>query len=296
MLLAVGLCLAGLVVLRLVRDWVPGPAELLRHLPRDGAAVVYIDVTALRRAGVLDLLAGSRSVEDTEYRAFVERSGFNYRDHLDAVLASFRGEEVFILLRGRFDWSSLRRYVAEGGGECRDDFCRMAASTAGRHISFFPLRPRMMALAVSPDPRAASALRSPRGEAPAKIPGEPVWLSVAPALLRSTRGLPPGVALFLAALGNAQSVTLAGGADGENFQASLEAECASAADGAVLAAQLEKLTDVLRKMIAREKQSPNPRDLSGVLTAGTFRREDRRVYGRWPVRRAFLEALAAGGK
>jgi hypothetical protein len=46
-------------------------------------------------------------------------------------------------------------------------------------------------------------------------------------------------------------------------------------------------------MIEREHQKPNPVDLSGVLTSGTFRSEGRRVAGTWPIERAFIENLFA---
>jgi hypothetical protein len=51
---------------------------------------------------------------------------------------------------------------------------------------------------------------------------------------------------------------------------------------------------VLRKLISRTGGQPNPADLSGVLTQGSFRREGRRVIGRWPIERALLESLAGG--
>jgi hypothetical protein len=44
-------------------------------------------------------------------------------------------------------------------------------------------------------------------------------------------------------------------------------------------------------MLARENRTANPQDLSGVLVAGTFRRDDRKVYGEWPLQRAFVESI-----
>jgi hypothetical protein len=52
------------------------------------------------------------------------------------------------------------------------------------------------------------------------------------------------------------------------------------------------MTALLRELIEKDKQKPNPGDLSGVLTAGVFRQENVRVVGRWPLERAFLESLA----
>jgi hypothetical protein len=47
-------------------------------------------------------------------------------------------------------------------------------------------------------------------------------------------------------------------------------------------------------MIEREKLKPNPHDLSGLLTAGVFKQQDKRVTGHWPLDRGFVESLASG--
>jgi hypothetical protein len=46
--------------------------------------------------------------------------------------------------------------------------------------------------------------------------------------------------------------------------------------------------------MAHEHQQPDPADLSAVLVAGSFRRDDRRVYGQWPIARAFVDAVTGG--
>jgi hypothetical protein len=61
-----------------------------------------------------------------------------------------------------------------------------------------------------------------------------------------------------------------------------------------LVIQLEQLTETLRTWIAREHLKPNPGDLSGVLTAGSFRREDRRVFGSWPIPKEFVRTISDG--
>ena len=48
-------------------------------------------------------------------------------------------------------------------------------------------------------------------------------------------------------------------------------------------------------MIRLENKTPNPNDLSGVLSSGVFEHSGYAVIGRWPVSREFLEAVAAGG-
>ena len=63
----------------------------------------------------------------------------------------------------------------------------------------------------------------------------------------------------------------------------------------MLAAELERNTTLLRSMIARENRTPNPRDLSGVLTSGTFSHAGPRVTGRWPIAHGLVEDTLTGG-
>ncbi|HET8548993.1 MAG TPA: hypothetical protein VFL57_13345, partial [Bryobacteraceae bacterium] len=82
------------------------------------------------------------------------------------------------------------------------------------------------------------------------------------------------------------------GPAGQRFELSLDVTCKTPEDAAILKAQLEGLTATLQKMIARENQTPNPNDLSGVLTAGRFERREHHVLGRWPIEAAFINSLA----
>jgi hypothetical protein len=41
---------------------------------------------------------------------------------------------------------------------------------------------------------------------------------------------------------------------------------------------------------------PNPADLTGVLTAGSFRSDGNRVFGYWPIARTFVENLLGAPK
>jgi hypothetical protein len=274
---------------------IPPFARLIEYLPPADAVVLHIDVAALRRAGVLDLIAGSRAAEESEYRTFVTQSGFNYREDLDSVLASFHGGQVNMLLGGRFDWKALEAYARRQGGTCENGFCRMPASTPGRTISFFALHERVMALATGPDPWGAAAMRSPSRARPAlRTAAKPVWIYVPGSAFKSADTLPAGTRLFAKALEDAESALVWLGPDGAKLEAQLEATCFTEDSAVVLKAQMEKVTEVLRKMILRAGEQPNPRDLSGVLTQGAFRRDGRRVIGRWPIERAFLESLAGG--
>lgn len=270
------------------------PAELLERMPTADALVLSIDFAALRRAGVMSLLDGPRVAEDPEYQGFVRKTNFNYKQDLDLAIAAFGPSGKYMLLKGRFDWKSLQAYAAAQGGGCRNGFCKMAGSTPDRKISFFPLRSGVMALAVSPDDGAALRMQvaatSPPGVDAA--PDAPVWLRIPPAALKSGANLPDGTLPFAHTVDTADSIVLAFQPDGKGIAAKLEVVCRTEQDAAGMAAQLTKITNLLRRMIEVEHQRPNPADFSGVLTAGSFRATGRRVLGYWPIDRAFVETLA----
>jgi hypothetical protein len=117
--------------LRTTADW-------LQRLPTQDAVVFYIDFAALRKGGVLQMLAGSKVAEEPEYKVFVMKTEFDYTRDLDAVLACFTPRAKYLVVKGRFDWNSLESYAREQGGTCRDALCRMTGSTPERKISFFP--------------------------------------------------------------------------------------------------------------------------------------------------------------
>lgn len=290
-----GAALAAAALLIAGVDWYRSQpfstARLLQRLPTDNALVLSVDFQALRRAGILQMLDGSQAGRDPEYQAFVRRTNFNYQRDLDRALAAFAPTGKFLLLEGRFDWPRLDAYVAEQGGRCERGLCRMQGSLPERQISFFPLRSGLMALAVSPDRSAALRLATPAPGPPAVAPPSPVWLSVPVAMLRSGDSMPAGTRMFAHSLSEAESVTLAFAPEGRRLAAKLDVLCRNEIDAADAALELTRVTTMLRQMIARENQSPNPADLSGVLAAGSFRSGGKRVYGYWPVERSFVENL-----
>ena len=266
-------------------------AHLLARLPADNALVLSVDFRALRRAGILQLLDGAAAGQDPEYRSFVRETGFNYQRDLDRALAAFAPTGKFFLLEGRFDWPRLRAYAAAQGGGCERDLCRMQGSQPDRRISFFPLRSDAMALAVSPDASAALRMANPAPGAPAVPSAAPVWLSVPVATLRAGDNLPVGTRMFAHSVGEAESVTLSFAPENRRLAAKLDVLCRSEIDAADAALELTRITNLLAELIAREHQTPNPADLSGVLSAGSFRSEGKRVYGYWPIQPGFVENL-----
>jgi hypothetical protein len=173
----------------------------------------------------------------------------------------------------------------------------MNGSTPKRNISFKPIAPDMLALAVSEDPWAALRLTSrPPSSEEAPYPSDPVWVLIPASLLRSSPSLPVGPHLFAKAMEGARRIVLSLGPKGGDLEMVLEVTCRSPQDASVLSAQLEGITRKLRDLIPREHQPPNPRDLTSVLVAGKFEHLGARVLGRWPLDRAFLEMLAGGSR
>jgi hypothetical protein len=272
-----------------------GPTALLKRLPRSGALILYVDFAALRRAGILGAIQAPAATEDPEYLDFVRRTDFNYSRDLDAALAAFTAGGRFVLVRGRFDWSRLRSYVQSEKGECRDSICRMQGSTADRHISFLPLQSNLMALAISPDDSAAVRMQEPVEGSMPEIPDAPVWFSIPPEILRSG-DLPQGAQPFARSLENAASLVLSLAPDGKQIAARLNVLCRTNQDAAELTSELSKATALLKNMIEQEHRTPNPADLSGVLSSGAFLAADARVMGYWRIEPAFLESLLSGAR
>lgn len=267
---------------------------MVRRLPTDDAVVVYVDFATLRRGGILQKLDGSKIGEDPEYRSFVAKTEFDYKQDLDTAVVAFAPTGKYMLLKGRFDWKNLRNFVRLSDGVCNNSFCRLAGSMPDRRISFFPLQSDTMALAVSPDEAAALRMNSVDPRLDHEAPSAPIWLSIPPSIVRSGRALPEGTQMFARSLERAQTVTLSLTPESGSFAARLNVRCTNDADAAALAAQLTKTTDLLRELITRERKQPNAADLSGFLTSGTFRSEGARVEGHWPIQRALIDNLLGG--
>ena len=270
------------------------PAALLRRMPRSDAMVAYLDFAALRRSGTLNLIDGTKVAQEPEYQDFVRKSDFDYKQDLDAVMLTVAPAGKFLLVRGRFDWKSLRNYVESQSGDCYNSLCRMQGSTPDRRISFFPLQSNLMALAVGEDESAALRLQSKAGGPAVTVPDAPVWIMFPGSVLKTAQSLPDGTRAFARAMESADLVTLALVPDGDHLGAKLTIHCRSDQAASDLAAQLSATTELLRKMIAREHERANPADLSGVLTSGSFRNQGGQVFGYWPLGRAFLQNMLGG--
>ena len=266
------------------------------YMPQRDAAVMYIDVAAIRTSGILEKLVGSTVAEEPEYKNFIEQTGFDYKRDLDRLMANSasgsEGPTHYFLLEGRFDWDKLTSYAKSQGGSCEGDFCSVKGSTPGRIISFYPISKKLMAFASSPNDKAAREIsgRTPV-KAPYEVPDKPIWLHLPASVLQNQSDLPAGTRLFTRALETARQLMFSLGPQGDRFELVLDVACETPEQAVVLKNQLEGITQLLQKLIARENQTPNRNDFSGLLTSGSFQRESERVVGRWPIERAFLDSL-----
>lgn len=263
-------------------------ATLLRRLPTRDATVLSLDVLTLRQAGLLKILAANKTVEEPEYRTFIKNSGFDYQRDMDSGLVAFAPTGNFFLVRGRFDWKKLEAYAQSNGGSCYNQLCRMMGSTPERRISFLPIEPTLMALAVSSDDLAASRLTGQGPQRDIEVPDQPVWLSVPSVSLGRTASLPGAAQAFAGALRATEGLMLTLGPRDGNFEARLEAVCKNPNDAAALTERLTKLTALLHDSI---KAKPGD-DIPALLAAGSFSNKDRKVFGVWPIRKTLIEALA----
>ena len=269
--------------------------DLLRRLPMDNATVLQIDVAALRTAGLLKAFARGKGAIEPEYQAFLTGTGFEYERDLDLALASFGPSGTFLILKGRFDWPKLEAYAGNNGGSCFHQLCRMPGSVPERRISYLPLTPNVMAMAVSTNDLAASQMtKEPPATSTRQVPAEPVWLSVPGNALRANTALPPATRIFTAALGASEQVLFTLGPAGQAYEAKLTATCKSAEDARVMTVQLTKLTEMLKGFLGKAKGAGG-QDLGGFVAGGMFTQTGTKVLGLWPVRRELLDSLAGGG-
>src|SRR5260370_20881649 len=111
-------------------------------------------------------------------------------------MVAFVPRGKYMLLRGRFDWKSLKSYVLGSGGRCNNSFCKLAGSSPEKRISFFPMQSSLMAMAVRDDDVGALRMNTVDAPADTEIANAPRWLSIPPSVVKSGQSLPAVPYLF----------------------------------------------------------------------------------------------------
>ena len=275
--------------------FVRSDGDMLALLPGGDAALFFVDFAALRHGGVLNLVGETKPVRDPDYDNFVKETGFDYTSSVDVVVGEATATEVYFIVRGRFDWPRLRRYAMAHGGSCAGGFCKVPPRRTGHWISFLPIQPDVMALAVSANPSAAEVLR-PRGRPTRRaLRSEPVWVSLPLSLIRKPSTFPESLQLFANLLQTADSVFLsvdrAAPDGGAVFNLKLDAAFPLETAAETTRNQFEIQTKMFKLELAREHRQPNPADLTGLLTGGSFQVVSKHVIGTWPVRKELLNMM-----
>jgi hypothetical protein len=97
------------------------PNDVLRHMPADAEAVLYIDLDALRQSPFLSELYkwAPEPKADPDYTQFLESTGFNYESDLNraGIALSKHGQEttLFAVADGRFDRRKIAAYAQQTG-------------------------------------------------------------------------------------------------------------------------------------------------------------------------------------
>jgi hypothetical protein len=295
-LILLAVCIGAIVfgIYRYRHRLVRSDTDMVALLPSGDATVFFANVAALRQAGVLSLLAGSKTIEEPEYREFVRQTHFDYTRDIQAIAGAADGKQILFIIRGRFDWSRLRQYALTHGGACKNSFCDLPSSNTGRWNSFVPIQSDVMGLAVARDSTATLTLIARRDRVPQQIPPQPVWVRVSRSLLTNPISLPVPVRIFAISLQFANPVLLSldsGVKSGSAFSLQLDAQCPNSATAEAIKAQLDLETRALRMELAREHQKPSPADFTGLLLGGTFQAANNRVIGTWPIHKELLNTL-----
>jgi hypothetical protein len=250
--IAAGICLLLLAAAGYgVYSWRTAPQnprqEILKLLPTDATAVMYIDFARLRNEPfVKELYAWApQPEEDADYEKFVGGTGFRYESDLDRVGIAMTGEgearRFFAIADGRFDQRKIEDYALRGGRKERQsgkDVYYVPAGGGNSIISFFFLTKDRIALTNegSAEEKLEAARKSERrgdwNERFERLAGAPMFVLIrqegstgqvlaeqAPAGLRS-----PQLATLLTQL---QWISIAGKPAGERLQIVSEGETAS---------------------------------------------------------------------
>lgn len=298
LLLLVAVGAAGVYLVLVMGRWGgdPDTAELLRRLPMRRALTIHVDLTALRKTGLDELLLGSKVAEEPEYQRFVAESGFDWKRDLDAVTACKRGNDWYFFVRGRFDMDKLRNYALSRGGTCRNGVCEAYGATPGRRVSFYPLTNRLLAVASSTTVGAVYTLQT-KGQPDwaGGVPEGPVWVSFTGDVAAGDPQLPAGGRLFGKVLAETERTTFSATAGAAGLALTMRAHCANPIVAGNVKSQLEGVTKEFKDYFARVGQPVSNADLSGLLLAGEFAVEGSDVRGKWPLHMELLKQLAGGG-
>ena len=266
------------------------PNDVLRHLPADASAVLYIDLDALRQSPFLSELYkwAPEPKADPEYAQFLESTGFNYERDLHRVgIALYKhGQQttLFAVADGRFDRRKIAAYAEQAGtreSQAGKEVFSVPLASGARRITFTFLQGDRIALTngasleLSSSPPPADSDAEAWRERFRRLAGSPVFAVVrqdaraGTALSGETaRGFAsPQLSALIDQL---QWITVAGKPEADRLRVALEGE--GSAD-----APIRQLADVIKGLL--------------VLAEAGLSDQKMRQQLRPEVREAYLEML-----
>lgn len=270
-------------------------ADLPKLLPANSPGTTfYVDVALLRRAGYLNF-AADKIEADNEYRQFTSSTGFDFARDADAIAGTVSaggGMQAYLL--ARFDWEKFRAFADRHSGNCRENACVFPGSEPNRWVVLAHLQPQLLGLAITsakePPEADSLILPTPKQE---QTPQAPVWLRFGSSVVSERHDLPLPVNAVASALRSARYATLSlhPGDNGAVLQINLDAQFPSATQAEAARTDLQSETTLLKLELAREPGSPDPADITSLLTAGSFASTGDELHASWPVRKQLLDSL-----
>jgi hypothetical protein len=259
--------------------------RILTELPSDAPVVAYVDVAALRKlqtspiAAILGL-AGASPAEDKEYAKFVADTGFDYTRDLNAVAIALwpPGSEpsskstdenrVLAVAEGRFDQQKIKAYAMRTGKIVVRENHSIYSVPGDPAVAFQFLSVNQIALASGnnsidladvPVSQKNSSNIQARVE---RVAGAPIFAvaradNLPNSFFSNFRNVPQLERLMR----SVQNLTLAGQPDGDQIQATLDAQC----DSTQNAFELATLLDGARLLGSMALSDPKTR---GQMTQG----------------------------
>ncbi|MBS1839774.1 MAG: hypothetical protein JSS69_09435 [Acidobacteria bacterium] len=258
--------------------------SLLRALPSDSSAVIYLDFEELRQTAIPRNLANWKAGAnvDAEYKQFVGETGFDYERDLDRVAIAVQNSgaenHYFALADGKFDRKKIEAYLRKNGNnETRNgrQIFHLTPGIQGRAVSAAFLSNKRIAFGDAADLNAEiEAGRRDAGHAEwterfERLAGSPMF-----ALIRQDAAI--GALLDTRAPGGIRSpqlvqllnqllwISIAGKPQGAGFQTVLEGECPNEATMRQLADFLNGITLMaqsgLNDPALRQKMDPAERE------------------------------------
>jgi hypothetical protein len=278
------LIVLAVVVLGLALLWWFSPwhrdlrAQNFRFLPPDGVFAIHVDMAALRNTPLMgQALAQAPSTMETDYRAFLTGTGFNFEQDLDSIDIGVSGPAsarvVNAVLVGRFHREKIDTYLAPRRKSTElhtsvniDEF--QGPSGRPLRLAFLGSGRMLFSNAPGPEPmRRMAELTRREGESLgdrlralnvfSRVPGEvQVWLSAdLERAGRITVPAPGSDASFTSDLLRGSRVALASAkVAGKDVELRLEAQYANAGDAARVSQSLIGLRALLRALA--ERRSP----------------------------------------